>query len=236
VARILVVDDSSLVRELVRTLLERAGHSVVEAADGADGLRRLYGDRPDLVVLDVSMPEVDGWEALKRLRELSEVPVLMFSAFGGESDRVRGLLGGADDFLAKPFSGPELVARVTALLRRSRRDGAEAVIDTVDDGWAKVDAARHEATVEGTALSLTPTEFRLLATFVRNAGVALSHEQLLEQAWQESYGTREQVKVAVLALRRKLAAASLGGDAAIETVRGIGYRWVTPRRPAAGEV
>lgn len=227
--RILVVDDSSLVRELVRTLLERAGHEVVEAADGSDGLRRLYAERPDLVVLDVSMPELDGWEALKRLRELSDVPVLMFSAFGGETERVRGLLGGADDFLAKPFGGPELVARVTALLRRARRDGAVGVIDVVDDGWARVDAARHEASVNGGTLQLTPTEFRLLATFVRNAGVALSHEQLLEQAWQESYGTREQVKVAVLALRRKLALAEPGGEAAIETVRGLGYRWVTPQ-------
>ncbi len=112
--RVLVVDDSQLVRELVRTLLERAGHEVVEAVDGADGLRRLYAERPDLVVLDVSMPDVDGWEALKRLRELSDVPVLMFSAFGGETERVRGLLGGADDFLAKPFDGAELAA----LLRR----------------------------------------------------------------------------------------------------------------------
>jgi DNA-binding response OmpR family regulator len=233
-SRILVVDDSSLVRELVRTLLERAGHEVVEAADGSDGLRRLYAERPDLVVLDVSMPELDGWEALKRLRELSDVPVLMFSAFGGETERVRGLLGGADDFLAKPFGGPELVARVTALLRRARRDGAVGVIDVVDDGWARVDAARHEASVGGVALQLTPTEFRLLATFVRNAGVALSHEQLLEQAWQESYGTREQVKVAVLALRRKLALAQPGGERAIETVRGLGYRWVTPPASAAG--
>jgi DNA-binding response OmpR family regulator len=230
-ARILVVDDSATVRELIRTLLVRAGHDVVTADDGSEGLRIMYADRPDLVVLDVNMPELDGWEALRRVRELSDIPVLMVSAFGGEVERVRGLLGGADDFVGKPFAGPELVARVTALLRRSQRMGGVGVVEVAEDGWARVDASRHEATAGGVELDLTPTEFRLLATFLRHPGAALTHDQLLELAWQESYGTREQVKVAVLGLRRKLAEAP-GGEDAIETVRGIGYRWVTPAAAA----
>jgi DNA-binding response OmpR family regulator len=223
VTKILIIDDNSSLRTLVRTLLERAGHAVTEAADGLEGVRRLYAERPDLVILDLHMPGIDGWAALARIRELSDVPVLMLSAAGNEEERTRGLLEGADDFQRKPFGGPELLARVTALLRRSR-PGA-IVPEVVDDGWARVDVQRHEAVVDGAKLRVTPLEFRLLGVFLRHPGVALTHEQLIELVWQDAFGTREQVKVAVLALRRKLDSATRQGSAAIETVRGVGYRW-----------
>jgi DNA-binding response OmpR family regulator len=229
-AKILIIDDDGPVRGLVRTLLEREGHAVAEACDGQAGVRALYAGRPDLVLLDVCMPGMDGWGALERIRELSDVPVLMMSALSAEADRVRGLAGGADDYVTKPFSAPELVARVTAVLRRTR--GRE-VLDVLDDGWARVDGSRHEAVVDGVRLSLTPLEFRLLGTFLRHTGVALTHDQLLEHAWPDQHGSREQVKVAVLGLRRKLAAAAPGAEDAVQTIRGIGYRWSGPVGVAA---
>jgi DNA-binding response OmpR family regulator len=229
-AKVLVVDDNAALRALLRTQLERGGHEVLEAEDGLAGVRQLYSARPDLVVLDVAMPRMDGWATLQRVRELSEVPVLMLSAVAGEQERVRGLLSGADDFLSKPFSGPELLARIVALLRRGSRG---EVVEVVEDERARVDAARHEAVVDGVRLKLTPLEFRLLGTFLRHHGAALSHEQLLEHAWQGHHGSREQVKVAVLALRRKLRAASPGAEEAIQTVRGVGYRWQGSGVPVA---
>lgn len=221
--KILIVDDNAGLRLLVRTLAERAGHCVTEAADGREGVRKLYTEQPDLVLLDVAMPVLDGWGALTRIRELSDVPVLMLSAAGSEAERVRGLLAGADDFQTKPFGGPELVARITAVLRRCARGTARA--EVLDDGWVRVDRARHEASVGGAPLALTPLEFRLLATLVAHPGVALGHDRLIELAWQRGDGTRDQVKVAVLALRRRLDAAAPGGGGAVATVHGIGYRW-----------
>jgi DNA-binding response OmpR family regulator len=224
VTKILIVDDNSSMRAFLRTLLERAGHCVIEAPDGLDGVRRLYAEQPDLVILDVKMPGLDGWGTLERIRELSDVPVLMLSAIGDDRQRTRGLLAGADDFQPKPFGGPELLARVTALIRRAKPQ--VVVPEVVGDGWARVDVQRHEAVVDGIRLTLTPLEFRLLGAFLRHPGVALSHDQLIELVWQESFGTREQVKVAVLALRRKLDAATPDGSDAVETVRGVGYRWI----------
>lgn len=222
--KILVIDDHADLRTLVRTLAERAGHTVIEAADGQEGLRRLYAERPDLVLLDVRMPVLDGWATLARIRELSDVPVLMLSAGAVEEVRVHGLLAGADDVQPKPFSGPELLARMTALLRRTPTRQAPAPV--FDDGWARLDPARHEAYAGGIALALTPLEFRLMAALLSRPGVAQTHDQLLEAAWQGIPGGRDQVKVAVLALRRRLDGATPGGGGAIATVRGVGYRWI----------
>ena len=221
-ARVLVAEDDSDVRELVCTILRRAGHATSEARDGQEALRALYDVRPDLVILDVAMPELDGFEALQRIRDLSDVPVLMLTARDTEMDKVRGLRGGADDYVTKPFGRAELLARVDALLRRSA-GGTEAPERYADD-LLRVDFAQRTVEVEGRELRLTPQEFRMLAAFVRHPGQVLSHDQLLELVWGDAYAaSRDQVKLYVGYLRRKLPEAS---DAEpIETVRGFGYRY-----------
>ena len=224
-ARVLVVDDDSDARGLARELLERAGHDVTLAENGRDGLRRFYDARPDLVVLDVTMPVLDGWQTLERIRELSDVPVLMVTALGAELERVRGLKAGADDYVTKPYGRQELTARVEALLRRSgpRRDEAE----TYADDLISIDVARRQATVGGREVALTPLEFRLLLAFVRHPNQVLSPEQLLELAWHDGGGS-ERVKIYVGYLRTKLAGAHERGRSLIETVRGFGYRYSPP--------
>jgi DNA-binding response OmpR family regulator len=222
-ARILVVDDDADVRGLVRELLERAGASVREAADGREALRILYDVRPEVIVLDVTMPELDGWQTLERIRDLTAAPVLMLTARDTEMEKVRGLKEGADDYVTKPFGRQELLARVEALLRRSagRTDwGPDR--ETYDDGRVSVDVTRAEVRVDDREIQLTPMEFRLLLTFMRNPGQVLSRDQLLELVWGHPEAVDAgQVKVTVSYLRRKL------GDAGglIETVRGFGYRW-----------
>jgi DNA-binding response OmpR family regulator len=226
-ARVLVVDDDAITRELLRATLERAGHEVREAGDGRAGLRDLYAAAPDLVILDVEMPELDGWATLERIRDLSDVPVLMLTARGAELERVRGLQGGADDYVAKPFGRQELVARVQALLRRTA--GRTDAQQTYADARLAIDFAQREVSYDGREVQLTPLEFRLLASFVRNPNHVLSRDQLLELVWEDSLGvSREQVKLYVGYLRHKL-----DPDAPlrtpIETVRGFGYRY---RRPS----
>jgi len=223
-SRILVIDDDDDIRGLVRTLLERLGAEVKEARNGRDGLREFHSWRPDLVVLDVSMPELDGWNVLERLRDMSDVPVLMLTARGDELERVRGLQAGADDYVVKPFGKQELVARVQALLRRSRRGATEKESDSYSDSYLTIDWAQARVDVGGREVQLTPLEFRLLSTFVRNPRQVLSREQLLELVWGDAFGVGgDQVKLYVGYLRRKL-----GDDAPIETVRGFGYKYQPP--------
>jgi DNA-binding response OmpR family regulator len=223
-ARILVVDDDADVRGLVRELLERAGALVREATDGRQALRVLYDVRPDVIVLDVNMPELDGWQTLERIRDLTEVPVLMLTAHDTEMEKVRGLQAGADDYVTKPFGRQELLARVSALLRRagvaSPRGGERAAYL---DGPLEVDVAAAEVRVQGTPVQLTPLEFRLLLTFLRNPGQVLSREQLLDLVWGDAEAVAPtQVKVTVSYLRNKLKDA---GVSPITTVRGFGYKW-----------
>jgi DNA-binding response OmpR family regulator len=218
-ATVLVVDDDHDIRVLVRTLLERAGYGVVDAADGREGLRALHARRPDLVVLDATMPGLDGWETLERIRELTDVPVLMLSARSTELDKVRGLKSGADDYVTKPFGRQELLARVEALLRR--RGAAETELPAVyEDETIRVDFEQRVVRVNGEEVALTPLEYRLLAAFVRHPNQVLSHEQLLRLAWGNEEPSRDQVKLYVGYLRRKL-----GLPEAIESVRGFGYRY-----------
>jgi len=227
-ARILVVDDDPDIRRLVVELLRRAGHEVDEAPDGRAGLRALHASPPDLVVLDVSMPELDGWQTLERIRDLTEVPVLMLTARGEELERVRGLQAGADDYVTKPFGRQELVARVQALLRRAGARGA-AQAETYADGALTIDFAQRAVTYRGDEVSLTPLEFKLLSAFVRHPRQVLSRDQLLELVWGDAYGVAgDQVKLYVGYLRRKLAP-DAPDTVPIETVRGFGYRY----RPAA---
>jgi DNA-binding response OmpR family regulator len=222
--RVLVIDDDADIRALVAELLERAGLSVEQAEDGRAGLRALHKTPPDLVVLDVSMPDLDGWQTLERIRDLSEVPVLMLTARGEELERVRGLQAGADDYVVKPFGRQELVARVQALLRRASREAGEQQERFVDDHLT-IDFAQRAVTFDGADVALTPLEFKLLAAFVRNPRQVLSRDQLLELVWGDAYGVSgDQVKLYVGYLRRKLAPED-PARAPIETVRGFGYRY-----------
>jgi DNA-binding response OmpR family regulator len=220
--RILVVDDDADVRGLLRELLGRAGHRVDEAPDGRAALRRLFECPPALVILDVGMPGLDGYATLERIRDLSDVPVLMLTARGRELEKVRGLTGGADDYVAKPFGNQELLARVQALLRRAPPPSA---IDSYADDFLEIDYAGREVTVGGEQVRLTPLEFKLLSVFVRHPNQVLSRDQLLELVWGDAYGVSEdKVKLYVGYLRRKLAPAA-PETAPVETVRGFGYRY-----------
>ena len=219
---ILVVDDDDDIRALVGELLERAGHVVIKAPDGESALKLFYSRQPDLVVLDVSMPGLDGWEVLNRIRELSDVPVLMLTARAEELEKVRGLRAGADDYVTKPFGRQELLARVDATVRRGR--SAPQAQETYADDFLTVDFAQRKVTAGGVELALTPLEFRLLGAFVRNQNQVLSHDQLLELAWGDRSADRDQVKLYVGYLRRKLGT-GVGDESPIETVRGFGYRY-----------
>jgi DNA-binding response OmpR family regulator len=222
-ASVLVVDDDADVRTLVSALLTRAGYLVAEAPDGRAALKELYGQRPDLVVLDVSMPDLDGWATLERIRELSDVPVVMLSARGQELEKVRALRSGADDYVTKPFGRQELLARVESVLRRSGGGGGSK--ETYSDALLTLDFAERRLTVGGRAVELTPLEFKLLATFVGHPNQLLEHGQLLELVWGGERGSsRDQVKLYVGYLRRKLADAG-AQPGVIETVRGFGYRY-----------
>jgi DNA-binding response OmpR family regulator len=224
--RILVVDDDQDIRQLLRALLERAGYVVDEAEDGRAALRILFTTPPALVVLDVTMPDMDGYETLERIRDLSDVPVLMLTARTQELEKVRGLSAGADDYVAKPFGRQELLARVQALLRRS--GGKSEVVETYADDFVQVDYGQRRIIVEGRDVQLTPLEFKLLAAFVQNPNLVLSRDQLLELVWGDPYGVSgDQVKLYVGYLRKKLVP-DAPESAPIETVRGFGYRY---RRP-----
>ena len=225
--RVLVVDDDADIRLLLRELLERAGYQVEEAENGKSALRSLFSNAPSLVILDVSMPEMDGYQTLERIRDLSDVPVLMLTARTQELEKVRGLTAGADDYVAKPFGRQELLARVQALLRRT--GGKSEVIEAYADDFVQIDYAQRQVTVRGTAVQLTPLEFKLLAAFVQNPNQVLSRDQLLEIVWGDPYGVSgDQVKLYVGYLRRKLVP-DAPDSAPIETVRGFGYRYRTER-------
>jgi DNA-binding response OmpR family regulator len=225
--RILVLDDDADIRELLRALLERAGYSVEEAADGRAGLRAFYATSPDLVLLDVSMPELDGWKTLERIRDLSDLPVIMLSARSAELEKVRALQAGADDYVTKPFGRQELLARVEAVLRRpaaGRSEGDERYAD----GLVSIDFGERSVSVRGERVSLTPLEFRLLTTFVRNPNQVLSAQQLLELVWGDPYAlTADKPKIYVGYLRQKLGIGPEGATP-LETVRGFGYCYRPP--------
>jgi DNA-binding response OmpR family regulator len=227
-ATILVIEDDPDIRGLVVALVERAGMRAREAEDGRAGVRAFFEERPDLVVLDLGLPEIDGWQVLERIRELSDAPVLLLTAEGEQVQKVRGLERGADDYVTKPFGPDELVARMHALLRR--RGGGSAGDEVFDDGVVRLDAAGRRVEVGGGEVALTPTEFRLLAALMRNRNQVVSQLQLLEEAWGNAEADPKQVRLYVSYLRRKLNEA---GVDPIETVRGFGYRYrlAHPSRP-----
>ncbi|HLJ80806.1 MAG TPA: response regulator transcription factor [Ktedonobacterales bacterium] len=226
-ATILLVEDAHDLAQVVARELEAAGYRVVLASDGVAGVQLHAREQPDLVILDWMLPKMDGLEVLRRIRQSTGTPVLMLTARGEETDRVIGLEVGADDYLTKPFSMRELVARVRAMLRRvellremlsADQAGAGEVLVR---GPLRLDPQAHRAELDGEALDLSPTEFALLHLLLRSPGRAFSRAYLLDTVWQESYvGGDRSVDNAVLRLRKKLG--PLGED--IETVWGIGYR------------
>jgi DNA-binding response OmpR family regulator len=220
--RILVVDDDPDIRGLVRELLDRRGFTVTEARDGHEALRAFYAERPDLVVLDVAMPVLDGWKTLERIRELSDVPVVMLTAKAEELEKTRGLRAGADDYVTKPFGRQELLARVEALLRRAKGRAPEQ--ETYSDAFLAIDFAQRTVTAGGEPVDLTPLEFRLLSTFVQHPNQVLTHEQLLELVWGDARAAKDQVKLYVGYLRKKLCPEE-PDSAPIETRRGFGYSY-----------
>src|SRR5213592_1781199 len=165
-SRVLIVEDDKDLRDLVRTVVEREGMATIEAADGREGLRQFYEHRPQLVILDIGLPELDGWQVLERVRELGDVPVLVLTAASDELDKVRGLRQGADDYVTKPFGRQELIARIEALLRRA--GPSEIGEEVVSGGLVEIDFTQRRATVKDAELDLTPTEFRLLAGLARH--------------------------------------------------------------------
>jgi DNA-binding response OmpR family regulator len=226
--RILLIDDSASERAIVTGRLEEHGFLVSIATDGADGLRKLYELKPSLILLDVIMPGLDGWQALERIKEVSDVPVIMLTSRDSELERVRGLRGGADDYIAKPFSAAELLARVDAVLRRTQPE--REVRKIYEDDEITIDFAAGDVRVRGERVSLTPLEFRLLTTFTDHPGQVLSRDQLLEYVWGDSYARGgDEVKLYVRYLRLKIER-DPKNPTLIETARGFGYRY----RPPAG--
>ncbi|MGH2516179.1 MAG: response regulator [Ktedonobacterales bacterium] len=226
-ATILLVEDAHDLAQVVARELEAAGYRVLQAGDGVAGVELHAREQPDLVILDWMLPKMDGLEVLRRIRQSTGTPVLMLTARGEETDRVVGLEVGADDYLTKPFSMRELVARVRALLRRVEmlREMLSAdqagTGDALARGSLRLDPQAHRAELDGEALDLSPTEFALLHLLLRSPGRAFSRAYLLDTVWQESYiGGDRSVDNAVLRLRKKLG--PVGED--IETVWGIGYR------------
>jgi DNA-binding response OmpR family regulator len=222
--RILLVEDDARVRETVRLYLAREGFTALEAADGPSGLEAVRSKRPDLVVLDVMLPGLDGFSVCREIRKFSAVPVILLTARTQDEEVRKGLDLGADDYVPKPFSPRTLVARVRAVLRRTREETGPAELEA---GRLRIDRARHRAEIAGDAVDLTPTEFRLLALLAAAPGRVFSRSQLVERALGgESEATERTIDAHVMNLRRKLA--PHGGAPRVATVFGVGYRLETP--------
>ncbi|MFE3068425.1 response regulator transcription factor [Streptomyces sp. NPDC059247] len=223
-ARILVVDDDPTVAEVVTGYLRRAGCAVEHAADGPEALRRAARRPPDLVVLDLMLPGLDGFEVCRRLRESGPVPVIMLTARGDEEDRITGLETGADDYVTKPFSPRELVLRVESVLRRTGATGTAPPRAVLRAGALAVDPSTRRATRKGAELSLTLREFDLLAYFLARPGAAHSREELMRHVWGWDFGDLSTVTVHVRRLRAKIED-DPARPRSIQTVWGVGYRF-----------
>ena len=219
---ILVVDDEPNIVELAKLYLQQEGYRVEGVGNGNDALSKLSSVKPSLIVLDLMLPDIDGFEVCREIRKKSDVPILMLTARKEDVDKIVGLELGADDYLTKPFNPRELVARVKAILRRSKaglRPG-----EAIEVGNLRIEPARREAAIDGQPLRLRTKEFDLLTTLARNQGIVLTREQLLETVWgTDYYGETRTVDIHINHLRDKIT----GSDASIETVRSIGYKMVS---------
>jgi len=218
---ILIVDDEKNIVELARLYLEKEGYHVEDAYDGAEALAKIKSLQPALVVLDLMLPEIDGWEVCRRVRKESDVPIIMLTARDDDVDKIVGLELGADDYLTKPFNPRELAARVRAVLRRYEK--AIRPEQVIKIGQVTIDPQRREVTVGDRLVELRTREFDLLLALAQHKGIVLSRDQLLDLAWGfDFYGQTRTVDVHIAQLREKLA----GSDLVIDTVRGIGYKLI----------
>lgn len=223
-ARVLVIDDEVQIRRFLDISLRAQGYATVQAANGGEGLRALAGEGADLVILDIGLPDMEGHEVLAELRQWSQVPVIMLSVRGGEAEKVRALDNGANDYVTKPFGTQELMARVRALLRGRNADG-DGQVPLFDDGHLRIDLARREVRVDGTAVALTRKEYALLALLLRNAGRVVTQPQILQEVWGPSHRhDTHYLRILVGRLRHKL------GDSALQsrylfTEPGVGLRF-----------
>jgi len=222
--KVLVVDDEPQIRRALRTSLEAHGHQVTAVATGEEGVVAAAEEQPDLVLLDLGLPDMDGTEVIRRIRGFSDVPVIVLSVREGQGDKVAALDAGADDYVTKPFGMEELLARTRAALRRAGPD--EPAVPSLRYGSLEVDLARRLVTLGGEPLHLTPTEYSLLEALVANPGKLLTHQWLLRRVWGQGYGTETTyLRTYVRALRKKLED-DASSPALIVTEPGVGYRWI----------
>ena len=223
--RILIVDDEGHIREVIRVALKKAGMDVIEARDGREALLRFAADKPDLIVLDIGMPEFDGLDVCREIRKASDVPILFLSARDEEIDRILGLEIGGDDYVTKPFSPRELVARVNVILRRlvPRNGEAKAGPGALSQGGLLIDPEQHVATFAGTPLKLTAIEFGILRAFLTRPTSVFNREQLMRAAYQLNIQVSDRtIDSHIRNIRAKLAA--LACDNVIETIHGVGFK------------
>jgi len=230
--RILLVDDDPTLSNLLGKFLQENNFEIIQASNGPTGLRLAYNEHPDLVLLDVMMPGMDGWEVCSRLRELSEVPVIMLTAKAAEADKLRGFQLGVDDYVTKPYSFVELVARIQAVLGRVRKERKET--GYIAHGDIVLNLEKYQATIAGRSLVLTPTEFRLLEALVRRKGRVASEDDLIREIWADDRRDPALVRRYILMLRKKLEA-DPSAPVWIRTVRGFGYRLGTGPLKLPGE-
>jgi len=228
--KILAVDDEQRMVRFIQLNLEQDGFEVVTAYNGKEALEQVRTQLPDLILLDIMMPDINGFEVLKKIREVNNVPVIMLTAKGEEDDRIQGLELGADDYITKPFSPRELVSRIRAVLRRTKSFKEDQVDQIEVDDRLTIDFSRREVWVEGKKVDLRPTEYRLLYHLVQNAGWVNTHEQLLSKVWGFEYQDEPHyVRLYVNYLRKKLEE-DPSNPKYILTERGVGYRFVNFRR------
>ncbi len=231
-AKVLVIDDDKLTTRIINDYLSRAGYQVFEAHDGQEGLRQMYAHQPDLIILDLMMPKMDGWTTCRRIREISSVPIIMLTAQDRPEDVVRGLDEGADEYVTKPFEIEVLVARVRAVLRRASlgREKQQKSGVAYSDGYLTFNMAERRVTVNGELVKLTPTEYNLLSLLIQNAGRVLPYRELLQQIWGWEYiDDVDYLRVYIWHLRRKIEP-DPKNPIYVLTEHGVGYRFEGTRR------
>jgi len=230
--KVLVIDDDVEFLSLTQTWLMNAGYEALTAEDGITGLRRIYSSRPNLVLLDANMPKMDGWEVCRRIRDMSELPVIMVTVNGQAHDLLRGFDLGVDDYITKPVDFAELIARVRAVLRRSDVAMQEDGPTTFNNDELEVDWRSHQVYVRGERVKLSPTEFKVLSCLIKNRGWIVTHEQLLQKAWGPNYiGDKSFVKLYIRYLRQKIEKDPRNPQL-ILTERGVGYRFAVQEKRA----
>ena len=222
-SKVLLIDDDADLLQLATVIFKKEGAQVITARDGMEGVSKLFTHHPDLIILDVMMPGMNGFEVCERIRQISDTPLIMLTALNHEQEMLRGLEAGADDFLSKPFNADILLARAKTVLRRSEHLKSPSDQFKYDNGHLRIDVARRDVLINNKRIKLTPVEFRLLAYLVRNAGKVLTFEQILTNVWGNEYrGSMDYVHVYISHLRRKLGE-NTKTPRYILTLHGIGY-------------